>query len=187
MPLTTYTAGEVLTAASLNANFSFVEGAGGLTLVKTQTIGTTVASVAVTGAFSSTYDSYKIIVSGGVGSTGANLSLQFGATTTGYYSALNRVTYSTGVVSGLGNNNGASFTICGDSRTTGIMMDIDVLAPNLARPTVIGGPHVVIDTGGAGGSVSGFLNDNTAYTGFTILVGAGTITGGTIKIYGYKN
>jgi hypothetical protein len=187
MPLTTYTAGEVLTASSLNANFSFVEGAGGLTLVKTQTIGTTVASVAVTGAFSSTYDSYKIIVSGGVGSTGANLSLQLGATTTGYYSAVTRTSYATGSATGLGNNNGASFTVCGDARTTSIMMNIDVLAPNLARPTLIGGSHVVVDTGGNAGYVSGFLNDNTAYTGFTILVGAGTITGGTIKIYGYKN
>jgi hypothetical protein len=31
MPLTTYTAGEVLTASSLNANFSFAALAGGLT------------------------------------------------------------------------------------------------------------------------------------------------------------
>jgi hypothetical protein len=187
MPLTTYTAGEVLTAASLNANFSFVEGASGLTLVKTQTIGTTVASVAVTDAFSSTYDSYKIIVTGGVGSTGANMNLQFGATTTGYYSAVTRTSYSAGAVTGIGNNNGANFAPAGDIRTTGIMMDLDVLAPNLARPTIIGGPHVVLDGGGNAGHVSGFLNDNTAYTGFTILVGAGTITGGTIKIYGYKN
>jgi hypothetical protein len=48
MPLTTYTAGEVLTASSLNANFSFAAGAGSLTLVKAQTIGSAVASVTVT-------------------------------------------------------------------------------------------------------------------------------------------
>ena len=77
MPLTTYTAGEVLTAASLNANFSFVASSGGLVLVKTQTIGTTVSSVEVTGAFSSTYDNYKIIVSGGAGSTAAQFGLKF--------------------------------------------------------------------------------------------------------------
>jgi hypothetical protein len=34
MPLTTYTAGEVLTAASLNANFSFAAGAGAVVQVK---------------------------------------------------------------------------------------------------------------------------------------------------------
>jgi hypothetical protein len=39
-----------------------------LTLIKTQTIGTAVSSVTVTGAFSTTYDNYKIIVSGGVAS-----------------------------------------------------------------------------------------------------------------------
>ena len=53
MPLTTYTAGEVLTAASLNANFSFA-AASGLTLISTTTIGTTVSSVTVSNAFSAT-------------------------------------------------------------------------------------------------------------------------------------
>jgi hypothetical protein len=37
MPLTTYTAGEVLTAASLNANFSFAAGAGAVAQVKSTT------------------------------------------------------------------------------------------------------------------------------------------------------
>jgi hypothetical protein len=70
MPLTTYTAGEVLTAASLNDNFTFAAAnpPGGLTLISTTTIGTTVSSITVSGAFSATYDNYKIVVSGGTGS-----------------------------------------------------------------------------------------------------------------------
>jgi hypothetical protein len=40
MPLTTYTAGEVLTAASLNANFSFAAGGGFAIFNETQAINT---------------------------------------------------------------------------------------------------------------------------------------------------
>jgi hypothetical protein len=39
----------------------------GLNLITSQVIGSGVASVQVTGAFSTTYDAYKIIVSGGAG------------------------------------------------------------------------------------------------------------------------
>jgi hypothetical protein len=31
----------------------------------------------------------------------------------------------------------------------------------------------------------GFLNDSTSYTGFTIIAETGTLTGGTIAVYGY--
>jgi hypothetical protein len=47
-----WASGEVLTAADLNAY-------AGLILVKTQTIGTAVSSVTVTGAFSSTFQNYR--------------------------------------------------------------------------------------------------------------------------------
>jgi hypothetical protein len=33
---------------------------------------------------------------------------------------------------------------------------------------------------------AGYLNDNTSYTGFTLTTGAGTMTGGTIFVYGYR-
>ena len=46
MPLTTYTAGEVLTAASLNANLSFA-ASGGMTVISSGSL--TGASVAITG------------------------------------------------------------------------------------------------------------------------------------------
>jgi hypothetical protein len=59
----------------------------GMTLISTTTIGTTVSSVNVTSAFSTTYDNYKIIVSGGVSSSTPTFSLKLGSTATGYYSA----------------------------------------------------------------------------------------------------
>jgi hypothetical protein len=42
-------------------------------------------------------------------------------------------------------------------------------------------------TASSGGALGGFLNDTTAYTGFTILASTGNLTGGTIRVYGYQN
>ena len=67
--------GDVLTAADMDAV--------GLWLVKTQTVGTGVSSVTVTGAFSSTYDNYFVTYTGGTGSTQTPLRIQMGSTTTG--------------------------------------------------------------------------------------------------------
>jgi hypothetical protein len=41
-------------------------------------------------------------------------------------------------------------------------------------------------TGGFYRVGSGFLNDATSYTAFTLIFAAGTTTGGTIQVYGYK-
>jgi hypothetical protein len=188
MPLTTYTAGEVLTAASLNDNFTFAAAnpPGGLTLISSTTIGTTVSSVAITGVFSSTYDNYKVILSGGVASTAGSISLQLGATTTGYYSGYPRLTYA-GAVSNISDNNASSFTRYASGNTNGLAANFDLLAPNLASLTIINGQSLTPLTTSSGGNGSGFLNNTTAYTDFTLIVASGTITGGTIKVYGYAN
>ena len=51
MPLTTYTAGQVLTAASLNANFSFAAGGGIAIFNETQASGTSGGTPGATGSF----------------------------------------------------------------------------------------------------------------------------------------
>ena len=189
MPLTTYTAGEVLTAASLNDNFTFAAAnpPGGLTLISSTTIGTTVSSVAITGVFSSTYDNYKVILSGGVASTGTSIGLQLGSTTTGYYSGYPRTIYGSTALSSLADSNGSSFTRYASGNTNGLAANFDLLAPNLASLTIINGQSLTPLTSSSGGNGSGFLNDTTAYTDFTLIVASGTITGGKIKVYGYAN
>jgi hypothetical protein len=80
MPLTTYTAGEVLTAASLNANFSFAASSGGvvqvLSTAKTDTFTTTSATfVDLTGlsvSITPTSASNKILVLATVNGNGQN-------------------------------------------------------------------------------------------------------------------
>jgi hypothetical protein len=74
-------------------------GSPALTLIKTQTIGTAVSSVTVTGAFTTTYDNYKVIVAGGVASTNALMGMTLGATATGYYYAHAAQTYANAAAS----------------------------------------------------------------------------------------
>jgi hypothetical protein len=155
---------------------------GGLTLIKTQTIGSAVSTVTVSNAFSSTYDNYKITISGGLGSTAdANLNLIFGATATGYKYGVTTNTYSTGTTS-FGSATGTFVTV-GAIQTNSINMNFDVINPNLAKLTYYGG--FMVYTGSAG-FTSGYLNNTTQYTDFTISPSAGTLTGGTIFVYGYQ-
>jgi len=181
MPLTTYTAGQVLTANSLNDNFGTT-----VALVKTQTIGTAVASVTVTDAFSATYDNYRIIISGGAGSTNDRLKMTLGATTTGYYNSAIGQSYANATVAGAVSN-GAAWDFIGYFNTDGIGLNMQLLAPNLAKNTFINGVYAQNLTTGAGFSVGGYVANTTQYTAFTIITNAGTLTGGTIRVYGYAN
>jgi hypothetical protein len=161
--------------------------ASSLVLIKSQVIGTTVASVNVTSAFSATYDAYKIIITGGVGSQVANLGLKLGATATGYYAGYTDCNYGTGSVTGTGNNNTASFTLAGYNTSSAISCNVDLQNPFLAKNTILtilAGPPT---TGAGARTGGGFLNDTTSYTDFTLTPSGGTLTGGTIRVYGYKN
>jgi hypothetical protein len=179
----TFVAGDVLEAAQLNSNFTYLEGAGGLTLIKTETIGTTVASVTVTDAFSATYNAYKIIVDGGVGSTTALLQFKLGATATGYYETAIRATYSAGTVDAGAGANQTSFSRAGNVNANYINFAVDVINPFTAKYTLVNGMWISLTQGG---QFSGYLADTTSYTAFTLTPASGTLTGGNIKVYGYK-
>jgi hypothetical protein len=159
----------------------------GVVLVKTQTIGSAVGSVEVTGAFSSSYDDYKIIISGGASSTACDLQLKLGATTTGYYSIQNRRYYSNGAAENTNTNNGANFESAGSANTNGLNACCEIGSPNLAKNTTVSGPIIYFATNAFGGNFSGYVNDTTQYTAFTITPSSGTLTGGTIRVYGYAN
>ena len=157
--------------------------ASGLTLIKTQTIGTTVSSVAVTAAFSATYNAYKIIVDGGVGSATALLGMVLGSTATGYYEAAVRANYSTGTVDSGSQANGSSFARIGNVNANFINLAVDVINPFAAKYTLVNGMFI---SATQGGQFSGYLADTTSYTAFTLSPASGTLTGGNIKVYGYQ-
>ena len=155
------------------------------TLIKSQVIGTAVSSVIVTNAFSASFDNYKIMISGGVGSTSASIGLRLGGAATNYYMGGVSTTYTTNAASGISTNNGTSYTTAGVMNTTGIHFNVEVLNPFLTTRSTFSSQYPQLTTGGSAVVASGFLNDATSYDNFTILPG-GTLTGGTISVYGYR-
>lgn len=157
----------------------------GLELIKTQTIGTTVSSVSVTNAFSSLYDSYLITVNGGANNGGsAALSLQLGSATSGYKYQLIYASWNS-TVAGAGSTTGAQFPYVGSGDANGLSASITVRSPNLAKWTLVAAD--VTRTSSWWGFAGGVKEDTTQYTDFTLLTDTGTMTGGTIRVYGYRN
>lgn len=153
----------------------------GLVLVKTQTIGTGVSSVTVTNAFSATYENYKILISGGVGSANANMQLAIGAAASGYKFNLWYAPFG-GSHTSATSAAATAFPYIGYGTTSSLYMNADINAPFLAEQTIATGYYIGTNDGGV---FQGILNNTTSYTDFTISPGSGTLTGGTIYVYGY--
>jgi hypothetical protein len=158
----------------------------GLWLVKTQTVGSAVSSVTVSSAFSADYENYKIVYSGGVSSTAAAaLTLKLGASVTGYYSILSYAAFSSFTVPlSAGDNNSGSWGYTGYTGSNYTSLTVDLIGPFLAKPTSYQNSSWVAPS--ASGTSSGFHNVATSYSSFIIAPVAGTLTGGTIAVYGYK-
>jgi len=157
----------------------------GLMLVKKQTIGSGVASVNVTGAFSAAYENYKILVSGGVGSTAGDLQFKLGTGLTAYYNTIIYSVYSSGSVLAIGNSNASQFTFAGYANTSTIDANIDLNGPFLTKNTTFRTTSVQTATGGAPLFNGGYQGNATSFTDFTLSFATGTLTGGTIYVYGY--
>lgn len=174
-----FSVGQYNTAAYMNSI--------GLWLVKTQTVGTGVSSVTVTGAFSADYQNYKVVYTGGTASSTGALNFKLGASTTTYYSGAVYAVYASGTVGNVVNNNTLGYWYYAGSidSTVGVNMNIDLHNPyDSTRHTTFGGPFMVTDVAGSTGGVH---KTNASYTDFTLTPSAGTLTGGTIRVYGYRN
>jgi hypothetical protein len=172
-----FTSGQILTAAQMNA--------AGLWLVKSQTIGSGVTSQAVTDAFTTDFEAYKIVVTGGVASAAALLSIQLGSTTSGYYYAHRALTY-LGVSADFSGANVANFQRIGVATTNTLFGNVDLINPFLAQNTLINYFFLDSRSTGEAGAGGGVLANATSYTGFTLAISSGTMTGGTIRVYGYN-
>lgn len=156
----------------------------GLRLIKKQTIGSAVASVSVTSAFSATYENYKILISGGVGSTINEIRFNLTGNTAGYYGGPIFKPFNSTVVSGVANNNFAYWTT-GFTTTQGMSHNVDLQNPFLTQPTTFTANSVVNNTAGSVWINNGMHDSVSSFTGFTLSASTGTFTGGTIYVYGY--
>ena len=171
-----FSSGDVLNASDMNAV--------GLWLVKSQAVGSGVSSVTVTNVFSANYDAYRIIATG-VASTGAgnSASLQLSGLTTGYYAAIVYCVWSSSTVVGSVDNNQSAWNFAGSFSSDGLVLDLDLTNPFLAKPTILSNGSYASHLGGA---VNGKQSSSTSATGFTVTTPGGTMTGGTISVYGYR-
>jgi hypothetical protein len=163
-----------------------VDDKTGLVLVKTQVVGSTpVPSVVVTGAFSDLWDNYRIIWTNGTSSNLGALNVSLGAVTTNYFNATTYTVFATGAVASTNNNavQGAFIYAGAMDPTNGTFLTIDLFSPFLARHTGYGGSFLVTDVAGHTG---GIQKSNTVFTSFTITPSTGTLSGGTIYVYGYR-
>ena len=159
-------------------------GASGLTLVTAQTIGSAVGSVTVTNAFSATYDAYRIIVTGGTSSAAAvGLSLKLGASTTTYNWQLVYGSYNA-TPAAAGSTTDTAFLNVGLADSNYLAANIEVENPFLAKYTTICGK---LPASTIAGMTVGVHKTASSYTDFTLTPASGTLTGGTVRVYGYAN
>ena len=175
-----FSSGAVLTAAQMNAV--------GLWLVKTQTVGTGVSSVVVTNCFSADYDNYKITYTGGSGSTFQDITMVLGSTTANYYWVDVASTFATGAVTGTASGAVSNaYWRVGKNAVDGALVNMDVLNPFLSKRTFFNSSASFAITTANFIYNGGYLNNSTSYTGFTLNPIGSTLTGGTIRVYGYWN
>jgi len=182
--LAPFSAGQILTSDDMNETAEAVNSLG-LFIVKTQTIGNAVSSVTVTGAFSSDFDNYLITVTGGT----FNTSLIWGvfqfssAHTTGYYGAAQFID-TTGTVLNQGTSNLGRLLVTRSSTTTA---GVSSWVVNVANPT--NAVRKSIWGQSSGGNMvthGGYYDSTSSFTQFVLSPSAGTLTGGTIRVYGYR-
>jgi hypothetical protein len=180
MPVPDFSPGEVLTAAAMDSI--------GLWLVKTQTVGTAVSTVTVTDAFSADYDNYKVTYFNGSASANVDLKVTLGGIVAGYYGGLFGVTFAANTPIGVGVNNQAAFLYCGTGTASYTAMDADIYSPFVSGKNTLISSSWVYNFGGFGYSTfRGELANSASVTSITIATSAGTLTGGTIRVYGYRN
>jgi hypothetical protein len=135
------------------------------------------------------YDHYKITINGGLGSNNTFHQMILTGSTANYNNKFIYGTYSNTTVSGIGYSAQAAWQYVGAIATTSQNMNLDIFNPFAAKVTTFNSTYAdqVADPTSGYGTNSGIHNVATSYTGFTITPGAGTITGGTIRVYGYAN
>jgi hypothetical protein len=179
MAIKTFTTGEVLTASDTNTYLAN----SGLVYIKQQTVGSGVGSVTVSDAFSATYDAYKIIWSGGTMSADTNLRMTIGNATTSYYGSLIYASFSGGGAQEAGNNNLAHWNFSGGGGTDGADASVELSNPFLTRTTQM---QARIRYSTVYGNFVGHLANNNSYTSFAVTPNSGTMSSGTIIVYGYR-
>jgi hypothetical protein len=182
MAVKTFTSGAVLTASDTN---NFLTNAG-LVYITSVTVGTAVASVTVSSAFGS-YDDVKILYDAGLTSASApEIKLTIGSVASGYYASgtYQLATSATNNTDNLGP--GAHWRV-GYGGNQRMRVEVDLLGANNTYGKCGNYRFSSYDnTASYGGHGSLWSTITTASTSLTFAPASGTLTGGTITVYGYR-
>ena len=171
---------------TVNDTVEALQTYAGLVLVKTQTVGSGVSSVTVTNTFSSVFDNYQIVMSGGIQSASEDLKFKLGSSATGYYGFLVYGSSASNTVNGANKNNGTQFDwVGGGYAGQASHVLLEVLAPFISTYTRL--RNGAYQNGGNYGTMQGEHRVASSHSSFTISTAVGTLTGGTIRVYGYNN
>ena len=181
MAVKTFATGEVLTASDTNTYLNN----GGLVYVTSTTVGSGVSSVTISNCFSSTYDNYKVLWTGGTTSASGSGYIQLAGITTGlYYGALPFYATGTSSYGAVSDSGSTVWRYCGGGNATVGLMNLDICAPYIAKTKTIQAWYTRV---GYAGFYTGYCDSIASSTGFTIgNTDWGTMTGGTITVYGYR-
>ena len=184
MPLTTYTANEVLTAASLNANFTFAAANPTGALVRTGGGTLSGASTTIAANMSATYNTYLVDISNLQNSTGNTMTIQLDLSGTPSTTGYTRI----GVIaSGSGNalsDSDPAWDGQGMTSAAGQGFQFLLTNPALATPTKMS--VIQLDLGTPRMRIQACNHTvATAYNQIKIIAGGGTFTTGTVNVYGY--
>ena len=184
MAIKTFVSGEVLTAADTNEYL----GNAGLVYVTSATIGTTVSSVTVSNAFSATYTNYKIIVAGFGGSSSGSAAFFKLNNSTGstYFGNLIYNLPTTSAIGGVSAINGSS---------NGFFVHTISTSGTMSLEAMIDSPFLAVTSNCVGnysgrtynGQFSTHDSNAASSTGFILGSTGVALTGGTIRVYGYRN
>jgi hypothetical protein len=164
--------------------------ASGFALIGTTTIGSAVSSVTISSVFSATYEAYKVIITGGTGSANTSLRTQLrdGSTTeTGsfYKFASTGSNYADGVYAkdwSAGFTTNFTYTGYVNNTDAYLTYNVDLINPFLTVPTLISGQYAHLLSNR---QMAGYLDTTTSYDSLVISPETGTLTGGSIRVYGY--
>jgi hypothetical protein len=190
-----FVSGDVLNASDMNAvglwrvtgcTVSSVGGTAATASNGVITIGTSNTSVTVANAFSSDFQSYRIFIENlDTNGTASHLFQLSGITGSVYYSGGSYGSWGTAAQTGFGNAATTTWTLSANVVAgLGTVMTIDITNPNIARRKY---GFNTAQTGNGHLTFNHLIASTSTATGFVISKSGETMTGGTIRVYGYRN
>ncbi len=163
----------------------------GLILVSSTTIGSAVSSVSVDSVFSATYNHYKILCQFNAFSAGDVFHYRFRTSgtdnTTSNYKYDGNDWYTSWNPWSDANYGTSAGVLHRYTRTNGVHVSIDLFNPFATNYTSMVSMSNQVGQNASVNSAGGGFIATTSFDGIKFYPAAGTMTGGTIKVYGYNN